>query len=414
MKITLPKRVRYIIDSLEAAGYEAYAVGGCVRDSILGKAPSDWDICTIALPEECKKVFAGHKILETGIRHGTITLILEHIPYEITTYRTENGYSDRRRPDSVNFVKSLSEDLKRRDFTVNAMAYNSRRGLVDEFCGCEDLEKKVIRCVGNPDERFAEDALRIMRAIRFAAALGFELDSDTDKAVQSQKMLLKSIAAERINTEFTKTLISGNPELLYKYKEVISVFLDEAQNIDRLTVNAVSLIPHDCTLRLAVLMTGIYRNYDNAAEKIRNSLIKLKYDKKTVKRVSDIVICSKSALPDSLRECRLLAGNFGLDTVYDMACVGMAFARAAGDRPSIENLSAFIGLLDEISLKKLCIDISGLNINGKILMTAGIKDGASMGQLLKELLAAVIDGRVENKRKALLEYAKTIYGVTDK
>lgn len=414
MKITLPKRVRYIIDSLEAAGYEAYAVGGCVRDSILGKAPSDWDICTSALPGECKRVFSGHKILETGIRHGTVTLILEHTPYEITTYRTENGYSDRRRPDSVNFVKSLSEDLKRRDFTVNAMAYNSRRGLVDEFCGCEDLERKVIRCVGNPDERFSEDALRIMRAIRFAAVLGFELDSDTDKAVQSQKMLLKSIAAERINTEFTKTLISGNPELLYRYKEVISVFLEESQNIDRLTVKAVSLIPCDCTLRLAALMTGIYQKDDSAAEKIKNALIKLKYDKKTVKRVTDIVICSKSPLPHSLRECRLLAGNFGIDTVYDRTAVGMAFARAAEDRLSTEKLSAVIGFLDEIGLNKLCFDISGLNINGKILMAAGIKDGAAMGRLLKELLAAVIDGRVENKRKALLEYAKTIYGVTDK
>ena len=409
MKIILPEKVRYIIASLEAAGYEAYAVGGCVRDSILGKSPNDWDICTSALPEEAEKVFCNERIIESGIKHGTITLILEHIPFEITTFRTENGYSDSRRPDSVNFVKSITEDLGRRDFTVNAMAYNISLGLVDKFGGCEDLENKCIRCVGNPDERFSEDALRIMRAIRFAAVLGFDIDKKTAKAVRDKKFLLKNIATERINTEFTKALLSDNPQLLYKYKEVISEFLECAKNLDAVTVKAISLLPHNRCLRLAALLLGIYRSDSDLTDKIKTALINMKYDKKTIKRVSDIAACSTYGVPATLKECRLLAGNFGLDIIYDRAIIGSVYAAALNNTYEAELFSNAIGYIDEIKEKNLCCNISGLDINGEVLKAAGITDGAEIGQLLKTLTSAVIDGKADNKREALLEYAITIY-----
>ena len=409
MKIILPEKVRYIIASLEAAGYEAYAVGGCVRDSILGKSPNDWDICTSALPEEVEKVFYNERIIESGIKHGTVTLILEHIPFEITTFRTENGYSDSRRPDSVNFVKSITEDLGRRDFTVNAMAYNISLGLVDKFGGCEDLKNKCIRCVGNPDERFSEDALRIMRAIRFAAVLGFELDKKTAKAVRDKKSLLKNIATERINVEFTKALLSDKPQLLYEYKEVISEFLECAANLDAVTVKVLSLLPHNRCLRLAALFLGIYRSDSDLTDNVKTALINMKYDKKTIKRVSYIAACSKYGIPATLKECRLLAGDFGLDAIYDRVIIGSVYATVLNSTYEAELCGNAMGYIEEIKEKNLCCNVLGLDINGEVLKSAGITDGVKIGHILKALLSYVIDGKAENKRETLLEYAISIY-----
>ena len=209
MTIQLPEKVRYIIDILMEAGYDAYAVGGCVRDSILGRKPSDWDITTSALPEQVKGLF--RRTVDTGIQHGTVTIMLEKEGFEVTTYRIDGEYEDSRHPKTVIFTPNLIEDLKRRDFTINAMAYNDKAGIVDAFEGMEDLQRKVIRCVGDAEARFGEDALRIMRAIRFSAQLGYEIEEETGKAIRKLAPTLQNISAERIQVELVKLITSDNP-----------------------------------------------------------------------------------------------------------------------------------------------------------------------------------------------------------
>ena len=216
MIIDMPKDVNFIIERLEQAGYEAYAVGGCVRDSILKREPSDWDITTSARPEEIKAFF--RPTIDTGIQHGTVTVLRNHVGYEVTTYRIDGEYEDNRHPKDVVYTKSLTEDLKRRDFTINAMAYNAS-GLVDEFGGLDDIEKAVIRCVGDPKERFSEDALRMMRAVRFSAQLGYDIEEGTREAIKDLYGNLEAISAERINVELTKMLISSHPEYVFLPKD---------------------------------------------------------------------------------------------------------------------------------------------------------------------------------------------------
>lgn len=228
LDIKIPQEVEYIISELEKNGHSAYAVGGCIRDSLMGREPEDWDICTSALPEQTLKCFGRHVMLETGFKHGTVTLMLDRKPFEITTYRVDGTYSDNRRPDKVNFVGNLKEDLSRRDFTINAMAYNPREGIADFFGGMEDLRAKSIRSVGSANQRFNEDALRIVRALRFASALGFSLDSSTAAAIRVNCHLLKNIAAERIANELDK-LIAGESatDILHEYASVLAEFVPE-------------------------------------------------------------------------------------------------------------------------------------------------------------------------------------------
>ena len=222
----LPRDVSLLISRLEEAGFSAYAVGGCVRDSLMSKQPHDWDLCTSARPEEMLRVFRGEHVVETGLKHGTLTVVLRHVPYEITSFRTEGAYSDHRHPDSVSFVRDVAGDLSRRDFTVNAMAYSPREGLVDLFGGQEDLSRRVIRCVGNPEERFREDALRILRALRFAAAFDFSLDPATSDALRLLAPTLENVAAERIREELLKLLCGpGVGRILRTYPEVFGIVL---------------------------------------------------------------------------------------------------------------------------------------------------------------------------------------------
>ena len=227
MVIELPEKVKYVIDTLMDAGYEAYAVGGCIRDSILGRKPEDWDITTSANPMQVKNLF--RRTIDTGIQHGTVTVMLEKEGFEVTTYRIDGEYEDGRHPKEVVFTSNLIEDLKRRDFTINAMAYNEKDGLVDAFCGIEDLEKKVIRCVGNPEERFQEDALRMMRAVRFAAQLGFSIEKNTKRAIVELAGNLAKVSAERIQVELVKLLVSNHPEEFMTAYEtgLTKVFLPE-------------------------------------------------------------------------------------------------------------------------------------------------------------------------------------------
>ena len=267
--MNLPPAVSSLIARLNEAGFSAYAVGGCVRDTLLSKVPHDWDLCTSARPEQMLEVFRGEHVVETGLKHGTLTVVLDHVPYEITTFRTDGVYTDHRHPDSVTFVSDVAGDLARRDFTVNAMAYAPREGLVDLFGGREDLQKKIIRCVGVPAERFEEDALRILRALRFASVYDFTVDPETDKALRLLAPTLKKVAAERIRVELLKLLCgAGAGRILRTYPDVLAVVIPEItpmvgydqQNhhhhfdLWEHTVQAVENIPPESDLRLTMLL----------------------------------------------------------------------------------------------------------------------------------------------------------------
>jgi len=272
MNIKLPKDVIYILQRLENSGYSAYVVGGCVRDALLGNAPQDWDICTSALPQQVINTFSDYRVIKTGIKHGTVTLMLNSNMYEITTFRTEKDYSDNRRPDTVEFVADIKEDLSRRDFTVNAMAYNPKQGLIDLFFGLDDLDMHIIRTVGNADVRFNEDALRILRALRFSAKLCFNIEKSTAASVHRNKGLLNNIAAERILAEFKQLLLSENAvNILREYYDVISVFIPEISpmvgfcqynsyhcyDVWEHTLHALSYADNNIIIRLAVLFHDI-------------------------------------------------------------------------------------------------------------------------------------------------------------
>ena len=227
-RIDLPDAVRLILDTLHGAGYMAYAVGGCVRDSLLGREPHDWDICTSATPEQTKTCFGDYRTIDTGIQHGTVTVMVEHTPYEVTTFRKDGNYSNSRHPDKVTFVSDLKEDLARRDFTINAMAYNEEKGLVDPFGGQDDLAAQMLRCVGNPTERFDEDALRILRALRFAATYGLWVHPTTKDAIHQKKNDLHRIAVERIQTEMTKLICAESAlPIMLGFKDVVATVIHE-------------------------------------------------------------------------------------------------------------------------------------------------------------------------------------------
>ena len=319
MRIQLPVKVDNIIKTLEAAGYEAFAVGGCIRDSVLGRTPQDWDITTSAKPQDVKRLFS-HTI-DTGIQHGTVTVMLEHEGFEVTTYRIDGEYEDARHPKEVTYTVNLLEDLKRRDFTINAMAYNESRGLVDAFDGMGDLQKKVIRCVGNPKERFTEDALRMLRALRFAAQLGFEVEEQTFAAIRELAQTIEKISAERIQTELVKLLTSDHPELMREVytsgiSDVIlpefSVLMQTEQNnphhcytVGEHTIHVVQQVENQKVLRLAALFhdiakpvckttdeTGVDHFYGHPKEgaKMAHRIFRrLKFDVDTMQKVCGLV-----------------------------------------------------------------------------------------------------------------------------
>ena len=319
MRIQLPVKVDNIIKTLEAAGYEAFAVGGCIRDSVLGRTPQDWDITTSAKPQDVKRLFS-HTI-DTGIQHGTVTVMLEHEGFEVTTYRIDGEYEDARHPKEVTYTVNLLEDLKRRDFTINAMAYNESRGLVDAFDGMGDLQKKVIRCVGNPKERFTEDALRMLRALRFAAQLGFEVEEQTFAAIRELAQTIEKISAERIQTELVKLLTSDHPELIREVytsgiSDVIlpefSVLMQTEQNnphhcytVGEHTIHVVQQVENQKVLRLAALFhdiakpvckttdeTGVDHFYGHPKEgaKMAHRIFRrLKFDVDTMQKVCGLV-----------------------------------------------------------------------------------------------------------------------------
>ncbi|MBR2013590.1 MAG: CCA tRNA nucleotidyltransferase [Clostridia bacterium] len=371
MKILIPSSVSALLERLEQAGYEAYLVGGCVRDAYMGIAPQDYDITTSALPEQTKEVFRNARVIETGLAHGTLTVLTENGPVEITTYRQDGDYSDHRHPDAVYFTRSLEEDLARRDFTINAMAMDGRQNLVDLFGGRADIDAKIVRCVGDAEHRFEEDALRILRALRFAARFGFSLEAQTQAAMQGKKELLKTVAAERIFAELCG-LLKGDyaAETLAEYREVAEVILPELRGFHRL-----KKLPPDPAMRLAAVLQK--ESADLALTQLKAPNI----FKKTVRMLLE----NEDVLqPENERELHRLAialGGENLQTLY----IWRGWNRAP--------------LLDFFK-KSPCLSIRDLAVDGKDLMALGLK-GSAIGEIQKYLLEQVAEGLPNDKEKLI-------------
>ena len=445
MKIQIPKHANYIIKTLQHHGYEAYIVGGCVRDAVLGRNPSDWDITTSAKPLQIKSIFA--KTIDTGLKHGTVTVMMEKEGYEVTTYRIDGTYEDHRRPNEVTFTTSLKEDLMRRDFTINAMAYNEKDGLVDLFGGIEDLEKKVIRCVGKADDRFDEDALRMLRAIRFAAQLGFDIDEEAKDAIRRKHKFLKDVSAERIQVELTKTLTSAHPELLMTAFELgmTGVFLPEFDemmqtsqnnphhkyNVGTHTIEVMKKIGPDKVKRLAALLHDVAKpvtkttdnrgvdhfpnHYKVGSEMAEGILRRLKYDNHTIKDVKHLIEWHDFRWEDEsyagISKVRRLVSQVGID--YFDALLELQRADILSQSNHMQEKK--LAVLDEVTAIYLdvkknhdCLSIKDLNINGVDLIRSGIPAGKRMGLILEKLLDMVIEEPKLNQRGMLLELAKKI------
>ena len=442
----LPVPVQDLIARLRGAGFPAYAVGGCVRDSLLGLTPHDWDLCTAASPEEMKRVFAGERIAETGLRHGTLTVIRDHIPYEITTFRTEGTYSDHRHPDSVSFVTDVREDLARRDFTINAMAWAPEEGLLDLFGGREDLDRGIIRCVGVPEERFEEDALRILRALRFASVYDFALDPDTSRAVRALYSTLDRVAAERLREELLKLLCGkAAGRMLREYPEVFSAMIpdlapmvgyDQRNHHHRYTlwehtVRAVENVPPEPDLRLAMLLhdTGKpasctvdergeahYRGHPKLSAEIAARVTKnLRCDRARQERITrlvlnhDILLRNEDGSPATDRRFLLHRLNqFGEEDLRALFRIHRADRIATGiTSPAREDarMAQRMEALDELLRDRPCFTLRNLAVNGSDLTALGLH-GPAVGRALAGLLAAVMEGRLANEKDALLGAAK--------
>lgn len=436
-KINMPKEVDYIIKELKNHGYEGFIVGGCVRDAILKRNPSDWDITTNAFPEEIKKIF-NHTI-DTGIKHGTVTVVVNSAYYEITTYRIDGTYKDGRRPEKVEFVTSLIDDLQRRDFTINAMAYNEEKGLVDPFEGCLDLREKVIRCVGNPNDRFNEDGLRILRAIRFAIQLDFQIENLTKEAILKLGNNIKLVAMERIRDEINKIVTSDNPYnflLIYELglmDKIIPEFEDAFKteqnikyhqyNVAIHSLKAMSYIENQLDLRLTMLLHDIGKPYTKtvdeygidhfyghskvSADRARDILIRMRYDKGTVSRIVSLIEYHNARLIESRKFIKRFLSKIGSENFLDLLKVKKADNRAKNPKyfeNSFERLDNIEKMTREILKDKECFERKSLAISGNDLINLGFKPGKEMGLLLDEILDNVIKEPKMNNKEDLIKF----------
>lgn len=441
IKIQLPSAVRYIIETIEQAGFEACAVGGCVRDSILGRIPDDWDITTSAKPEDIKRIF--RHTVDTGIQHGTVTVLINKECYEVTTYRIDGEYEDSRHPKEVIFTPLLAEDLKRRDFTINAMAYNDTKGIIDLFGGREDLKARVIRCVGNPIERFGEDALRIMRAVRFSAQLGYQIEAKTEEAIKELAHTLKHISVERIQVELVKLLVSSHPGYVLKLYELglTKIFLPEfdlmmntpqnnphhSYSVGMHTVKALELTKCDKIVRLTILLHDVgkpktkstdeigidhFNGHPNmGSEMAREILKRLRFDNDTIDRVSLLVLYHDygnaiSATPAFTRRLihRVKLENF--PSLLEVKRVDV-LAQSELDRDKkIEKLVSLNAAYQEVLEKGLCVSLKELAVSGSDLIQAGMKPGQELGKVLKLLLDEVLEEPKLNQKEILIELTK--------
>ena len=437
MRSEIPSGAQKILQTLTATGYEAYLVGGCVRDLLRGVEPHDWDICTSARPEETERCFAGQRIIETGLKHGTVTVLEESEPYEITTYRTEGPYSDSRRPDFVRFVSSLEADLARRDLTMNAIAMGLDGSLRDPFGGAADIQTGLIRCVGEPDQRFQEDGLRVMRALRFAAVLGYEIEERTTQAIHENRHMLERVAAERIDAELCKLLVGTNVgEILRQYPDVFCQFWPQLEPLIGLeqntpwhcwggwehTIHAVEAAPADLILRLTMLLhdigkptcrstdeDGIDHFYGHPAvsAKLADEMLRgMRFDNKTRARVVALVERHDVQIPLRSQAIRKWLSRLGPETFFQLLEVKRADNMGqAGElvRDRLAELDALRTRAEEILAQGQCLSLKDLAVDGRDVIAAGIAPGPEVGRTLNALLERAVSGEVENQREVLLE-----------
>ena len=443
MKIELPRKVVLIIKNLQRHGYDAYAVGGCVRDSILNRKPEDWDITTSAKPEQVKRIF--RRTVDTGIEHGTVTVLIGKDGFEVTTYRVDGLYEDGRHPKEVTFTSRLEEDLKRRDFTINAMAYNDDERLVDAFGGMRDLNYHLIRCVGDPKERFSEDALRILRAVRFSAQLAFPIEPETAEEIKSLAPNLEKISAERIQAELVKLLVSDHPERIQDACElgITKVVLPEwddmvgvKQNtphhkydVAAHTVHALQNVKNDKVLRLTMLFHDMgkpvmkttdengrdhFKGHAIASEQIAKTVMKrLKFDNDTIRKVTKLVAYHDYRMEPTGANVRRAMHEIGVELFPYYLAVRLADTKAQSSyerRGKLENIIQIRELYRNALRNKECVTLKDLAVTGTDLINLGIAPGKELGTLLNELLDMVIEDPAWNQKGKLCDYVKERFG----
>lgn len=441
IKINIPQKAQYIIKIIEDAGFEAYAVGGCVRDSILGREPQDWDITTSARPERVKALFS--RTIDTGLQHGTVTVMLDREGFEVTTYRVDGKYEDSRHPKEVIFTPCLEEDLKRRDLTINAMAYNDTRGLVDIFGGMRDIKERQVRCVGNPESRFQEDALRILRAIRFSAQLGYEIEGETREAIKALAPTLSRISAERVQAELVKLITSPNPDYLRIAYEtgVTKVFFPEfdrametpqnhphhCYNVGEHILHSLTAVRADKVLRLAMLFHDIgkpealtvdgegithFRGHAQiSADMAEDIMQRLKFDNNTLNKVRRLVLYHDycNGVVPEMRTVRRAVNKIGEDIFPMLLEVVRADIGAQSDyfrREKLDNVDKWQQFFEQIQEESQCISLKTLAVSGFDLIAAGWEPGKEMGEVLQKLLELVLERPECNVKEYLLAEAE--------
>lgn len=436
--MNIPVYAQKIADKLIEKGFEAYFVGGCVRDAYMGSTPNDFDITTNASPDEMKEVFSKFRTILTGEKHGTVTVVSDGENIEVTTYRVDGEYKDSRHPESVSFTKNITEDLARRDFTMNAIAYNGR--FVDPFMGKRDIENKIIRTVGECDKRFGEDALRIMRALRFAATLGFEIEEETKKSIHKNAYLLTNISVERIYVEFSKLIMGQYAEkILLEYSDVIGVFapcITPCVGFDQKNryhiydvythmVKAMSVTPYDLKIRLATLFHdvgkpdcftidekgGHFKGHPEKSGEIADKLLTyLKVDNDTKNTVVALIEQHQRAIIPQKKYVKRFLSKFSYE-FFDMLMEVVRADTLAHSRvalPNLDDIEKLKILKAEIMQDDDCVSLKSLAVNGNDLIASGITEGKKIGETLKLLLEKVIDGEVENEKEKLLDIVKTL------
>ena len=412
MEIYLPEEVKYIIKKIENIGKEAYAVGGCIRDTLLGRSPDDWDITTSAKPEEIKRIF--EKTIDTGIQHGTVTVLINEKPYEVTTYRVDGNYGDGRHPDSVTFSSNLREDLRRRDFTINAMAYNDKNGLKDEFDGRKDLERRVIRCVGDPKERFSEDALRMMRAIRFSSQLGFNIEMNTYLAIIELSQNIKNVSMERVQTELIKTLLSNHPECVAEYQKT-GLFIETVPLMYTIlsgrkaqrTLARLIYMPAKTVMRF----TAIYRDED--PNEVKAELKRLKLDNYTIDTVTHLIKYLGETIDENdiaVREAIYKYGEEYMEMMFEFEEADIALkedATGLSMRKRRLHLRAIMRIYQDILDRGDCLSLAELAVTGGDLLEMGIK-GRRIGETLDWLLHIVFENPDLNNKETLLSMVENL------
>lgn len=437
-ELAMPKGAADIIAKLKHDGYDAYIVGGCVRDSLLHRQPKDWDICTSATPSQVLGCFDNRRVIETGLQHGTVTIVMDDGQYEVTTFRIDGDYSDGRHPDTVQFVADVREDLARRDFTMNAMAYNDDVGLVDPFNGYADLMNRTIACVGNADDRFNEDALRIMRAIRFSSVYGFRISEGTNQTILRNVKLLNLISAERINSELCR-LLQGREVLrvLLDYPEVITTIIPELapcvgfdQNnryhqytiYDHIAHAVGNYTGHDIVVKVALLLHDIgkpakytedergghfYGHGVVSRDLAEGVLTRLRFDTKTKNQVLELVLDHDAVIEPTTKTVKRWLTKLGEEQFSRLLDIRMAdiLAHAEGTQQSrIERCNALRVIMQAILASQQCFTLKDLAISGHDVLALGIPEGRQVGEALQKALDAVIDGAVDNEKEALARY----------